>query len=535
MSHPADWYRQAVVYQIYPRSFADSDGDGIGDLPGIVAHVDHLARLGVDAVWLSPFHPSALADGGYDVDDYRDVDPRLGTLDDFDRLVAALHERGIRLVVDIVPNHTGSGHALFRKALADGPGSAAREVYIFRDGRGDQPPTDWTATFGGSAWQQVPDGQWYLHLFDVAQPDLNWDNPVVIEEFDRTLRFWADRGVDGFRVDVAQLLKKDLSEPLPSQAELDAHDPTLGNGRLVDRDEVHEVYRHWREIFNEYDPPRVAVAEAWVPANRRPPYATAQELGQAFNFDLLKAPLVAADLRAIVDDNLALAARSGASSTWVLSNHDMVRHATRYGLPAGQEDGRQYVLGDGRTVPCDAELGLRRALAATLFILSLPGSSYLYQGEELGLPQVVDIPDDARQDPTFFRSPGWDKGRDGCRVPLPWQPDGPSLGFGEAAPHLPQPPEFARFAVSVEDADPQSPLNLYRRALRLRRELLRGEDLSWADAPEGVLAFDRHDGWRCVFNVSAEPVGLDGEVLVASGELVDGLLPAATTAWIRPR
>ena len=533
-TNTSDWYRQAVVYQIYPRSFADANGDGIGDLAGIVDHVDHLVRLGVDAVWLSPFYPSALADGGYDVDDYRNVDPRLGTLADFDRLVDALHSHGIRLIVDIVPNHTGSGHELFRKALADGPGSPARELYHFRDG--DEPPTDWTSAFGGSAWQQVDDGQWYLHMFDVTQPDLNWDHPEVVAEFDQTLRFWADRGVDGFRVDVAHLLKKDLSEPLPSQAELDAADRTVGNGRLEDRDEVHDIYRHWRQIFNEYDPPRVAVAEAWVPANRRPSYATREELGQAFNFDLLQAPFRAEELRRIIDDNLALAARSGSSTTWVLSNHDVVRHATRYGLPEELRDGRQYVLGDGHTIACDADLGLRRALAATLLILALPGSTYLYQGEELGLPQVVDIADEYRQDPTFFRSPGVDKGRDGCRVPLPWTPDGPSLGFGSGEPHLPQPTRFRDLAVSRQDADSRSPLNVYRRALRLRAQLQDGEDMEWLDSPQGTVALRRHDGWVCVANLTSTPIDLpSGEVLLTSADLVSGKLPEATTVWLRPR
>lgn len=541
----ADWYRQAVVYQIYPRSFADSDGDGIGDLPGITAHVDHLARLGVDAVWLSPFYPSALADGGYDVDDHRAVDPRLGTLADFDDLVSALHGRGIRLVVDIVPNHSGSGHALFRRALAAGPGSPERDLYVFRDGRGEdgsEPPTDWRSVFGGSAWQRVDDGQWYLHLFDVSQPDWNWDNPAVWQEYDETLTFWADRGVDGFRIDVAQLLRKELSEPLPSQAELDALDPTEGNSPLGDRDEVHEVYRHWREIFNRYDPPRVAVAEAWVPANRRPAYASAEELGQAFNFDLLQAPFEAQAYRTVVTDNLDLARRSGSSSTWVLSNHDMVRHATRFGLPAGHQDGREHVLTDGRGVVCDVELGRRRARAATMFLLALPGSVYLYQGEELGLPQVLDIPDDQRQDPTFHRSPGWDKGRDGCRVPLPWTEAGPSFGFGPGGSHLPQPSWWGEFSVEAQQGDPDSFLTLYRNALALRRDLLGVEELEWLQTPEGVLGFTRPRAtgegpgpqqWVCLFNLTGEPIDLpEGTVLLSSEPLTGTHLPAATTVWM---
>ncbi|MEE2815766.1 MAG: alpha-amylase family glycosyl hydrolase, partial [Actinomycetota bacterium] len=265
-STDAAWWRQAAVYQIYPRSFADATGDGIGDVPGILSRVDYLAELGIDAVWLSPFYPSALADGGYDVDDYRDVDPRLGTLDDFDAMVSALHERGIKVIIDIVPNHTSNRHEWFQEALAAGRGSAARDRYIFREGEGENgelPPTDWVSVFGGPAWERVEDGQWYFHNFATEQPDLNWDNPEVREDFLTTLRFWSDRGVDGFRIDVAHMLTKDLSEPLPSSAEL-ALLPQDGTHPLIDRDDVHEIYAEWRKVFDSYDPPRTAVAEAWV-------------------------------------------------------------------------------------------------------------------------------------------------------------------------------------------------------------------------------------------------------------------------------
>ncbi|MGB7450334.1 MAG: alpha-amylase family glycosyl hydrolase, partial [Ornithinimicrobium sp.] len=330
------WWRQALVYQIYPRSFADSGGDGLGDLPGITSRVDYLATLGVDAVWLCPFYPSALADGGYDVDDYQDVDPRLGTLDDFDEMVSALHAVNIRLVVDIVPNHTSNRHEWFLQALAAGPGSAARDRYIFRDGSGPDgatPPSDWVSFFGGAAWERVPDGQWYLHHFAVEQPDLNWAHPGVRDGFLDTLRFWSDRGVDGFRVDVAHMLTKDLREHLPSQAELN-QTPVDGFHPTIDRDDVQEVYAEWREVLDSYDPPRAAVAEAWVEPDRVARYAHPTSLGQAFNFDLLLADFDAAQFRRVITDSLALAARSGSSSTWVLSNHDVVRHATRYGLPA---------------------------------------------------------------------------------------------------------------------------------------------------------------------------------------------------------
>lgn len=542
----APWWRQAVVYQIYPRSFADVDGDGLGDLRGILSRVDYLAALGIDAVWLSPFYPSALADGGYDVADYRDVDPRLGTLEDFDALVEQLHARGIRVVVDIVPNHTSDQHAWFQEALAAGRGSAARERYVFREGSGPdgaQPPTDWHSMFGGSAWQRVEDGQWYLHFFAIEQPDLNWAHPEVRADFVRTIRFWADRGVDGFRIDVAHMLTKDLSEPLPSKAALDAL-PLDGTHPLLDRDDVHDVYAQWRAVFNEYDPPRTAVAEAWVAPSRIPLYASPTSLGQAFNFDLLEADFDAGQFRRVVEDNLALAARSGSSSTWVLSNHDVVRHATRYGLPApgrgpdgrpADRHGRQWLLAGG-VGTLDVTGGLRRARAATLFLLGLPGSAYLYQGEELGLHEVADIPEALRQDPVYARSRGFDVGRDGCRVPLPWSSAGPSFGFGPGPAHLPQPGWMAGYAVTEQEHDPGSTLSLYRRALGLRRHLLAGEDLRWRDTGRpDVLRFARHPGWEVVTNFGATDVPLDGgEVLLSSGPVRQDVLPAETTVWIAP-
>ena len=545
------WWRQAVVYQVYPRSFVDVDGDGIGDIAGVTSRVDYLIALGIDAVWLSPFYPSALADGGYDVADYRDVDPRLGTIDDFDAMVAALHAAGIRVVVDIVPNHSSDLHAWFQEALAAGRGSAARERYIFREGKGEggaEPPTDWVSAFGGSAWERVEDGQWYLHNFAIEQPDFNWANDEVRDDFVRTLRFWSDRGVDGFRIDVAHMLTKDLSEPLPSQAELDAM-PRDGSHPTVDRDDVHEVYAQWRQVFDSYDPPRTAVAEAWVDPARVPLYASAESLGQAFNFDLLEADFDAGQFRRIVTSNLELSAVSGSSTTWVLSNHDVVRHATRYGLPhpGRKADGRperkhgnEWLLSRGVEPVLDREAGERRARAATLFVLGLPGSAYLYQGEELGLHEVPDIDDTLRQDPTFFRSPGVDVGRDGCRVPLPWSRSSDSFGSGGDHAHLPQPAWFASYAVEVEDADPRSTLNLYRRALAYRSELQTAEELEWlATGRNDVLGFARPHGWLVVINFGAHPFSLAdlpggaGAVILSSGGVVDDLVPAETTVWLR--
>lgn len=549
-STAADWWRQAAVYQIYPRSFADGNGDGIGDLQGIISRIDYLAALGIDAVWLSPFYPSALADGGYDVDDYRNVDPRIGTLDEFDQLTKRLHEAGIKLIIDIVPNHSSNRHRYFLQALEAGPGSPARDRYIFRDGsgpNGELPPSDWKSVFGGPAWTRVPDGQWYLHLFAPEQPDWNWDHPDVHEEFQQTLEFWGDRGVDGFRIDVANMLAKKLPDQLPDYATLTLEGSYAeGEHPIWDRDEVHEIYAEWRKIFNRYTPPLTAVAEAWVPAHRRVRYASPEGLGQAFNFDLLRANFNAVDFRAIIAENLELAARSGASSTWVLSNHDVIRHTTRYGLKAedatgmfGPSVGQDWLKAGGPRDQEDRVTGLARARAATLLTLALPGSAYLYQGEELGLPEVAEIPADRRQDPTFFRTDGEEIGRDGARVPLPWTPDKPSYGFSpstgsEQPPHLPQPDWFADFAVSVQDGDPGSTLELYRSALALRHRLQTDELMEWVDLgqPE-VLAFRRPNGWLSATNFGDTAVPLpDGELLIISSGDGSELGPYAT-AWLQ--
>ena len=552
-----NWWRQASVYQIYPRSFSDSNGDGIGDLNGITAKVPYLTELGVDAVWLSPFYPSALADGGYDVDDYRNVDPKLGTLEDFDAMAGALHAAGIKLIVDIVPNHSSDRHEWFREALAAPKGSAARSRYIFRDGLGENgelPPSDWDSVFGGPVWERItePDGtpgQWYMHIFAKEQPDFNWDNPEVRADFLKTLRFWSDRGVDGFRIDVAHALTKNLEGTLPSKADLDARGEALylaGEHPYWDRDEVHGIYAEWRTLFNEYNPPRTAVAEAWVHADRRARYASPDGLGQAFNFDLLQADFDAGQFRRTVTKNLAEAEASGASSTWVFSNHDVVRHATRYGLPsvrisaegeimAGQA-GKRWLLEGGRQEDVDIELGLRRARAASLLMFALPGSAYLYQGEELGLQEVgSEIPDAERQDPSFFRNKGVEIGRDGCRVPLPWSAGGSSFGFGPGGSHLPQPEWFAGTSVEAQENREDSTLSLYRRALSLRWELQSAETLEWLETGrDDVLAFRRPNGWTSVTNFGTAPFALPaGRLLVASSPAENGELPGAATAWLQ--
>ncbi|MFF4113754.1 glycoside hydrolase family 13 protein [Streptomyces sp. NPDC001714] len=541
-SRNPDWWRQAVIYQVYPRSFADADGDGVGDLRGITERLPHLAALGVDALWLSPFYPSELADGGYDVADHRNVDPRLGTLDDFDAMAAEAHRLGLKVIVDIVPNHTSHLHPWFREALLAGPGSAARDRYVFRPGRGahgELPPSDWQSVFGGSAWRRVPDGDWYLHLFAPEQPDLNWEHEEVRADFRTTLRFWSDRGVDGFRVDVAHALVKDLAEPLRDVAEFGPTGEEAlervapGTHPYWDRDEVHEIYRDWRKIFDTYSPPRTAVAEAWVPDARRALYARPDELGQAFNFEYLQTPWDAEALREVITGSLATARAAGASATWVLSNHDVVRHASRLMLPPGTDE-NAWLLSGGRAPRVDVSHGLRRARAATLLMLALPGSSYVYQGEELGLPEVADLPGTVLQDPIWEQTGHARKGRDGCRVPLPWTADGPSYGFGDGGAWLPQPEWFGPYAVGAQAGTAGSTLELYRTALRLRRKLLDGETLTWAEAPVGVLHFARTEGWRCVTNVSDVPVPLPpGEVLLASVPLPhDGTLPPDTTVWL---
>jgi alpha-glucosidase len=524
----APWWRDAVTYQVYVRSFADSDGDGVGDLPGVRSRLRYIRDLGVDAIWLTPFYPSPQADAGYDVADYRDVDPVFGTLDDFDALVRDAHELGLRVIVDLVPNHTSSEHPWFRAALAAAPGSRERARYIFRDGRGpgkDAPPTDWFSVMGGTAWERVtePDGkpgQWYLHLFAPEQPDLDWLNDDVRAEFESILRFWLDRGVDGFRIDVAHGLAKDPA--MPDLAGRDAHSGPSGEGHPYwDQDEVHDVYRGWRRVLDSYPGDHTFVAEAWVQRpDRLARYLRPDELHTAFNFNFLLAPWDANALRAAIDESIHTISGVGAPSTWVLSNHDVTRHVTRYG---------------------GGDVGTRRARAAALLMLALPGGAYVYQGEELGLPEVTDLPDDVRQDPSFHRSSGANPGRDGCRVPLPWSGDEPSFGFGPSRNSwLPQPIGWADLTASRQASDASSMLTLYRTALRLRRELpaLGDGKLTWVDGGESLLVFRREPGFVCVVNVGDKPatipdeVRTDAPVVLSSGPMdAAGALDGATAVW----
>lgn len=483
-SGPA-WWRTAVIYQVYPRSFADSDGDGIGDLPGLISRLDYLAELGIDAIWVSPFYPSPLNDGGYDVSDYRGVDPRLGTMDDIRTLVEQCHRRGIRILMDIVPNHSSSEHPWFVELLAAPPGSPAWDRYIVRPGRGPDAglaPNNWTSVFHGPAWSPLlhadgtPTGSWYLHLFDSTQPDFDWTHPEVLADFDATLRFWFDLGIDGFRIDVAHGLAK--QEGLPDQATQASEDGLLAEQRTPywDQDGVHDIYRRWRAIADAYDPPRVFCGEAWVESEERlANYLRPDELHTSFNFEYLKAGWDAERMREVIDRTIATHEAIGAPPTWVLSNHDVVRHRTR--LAPGYQEGTP-----------DEVRGLARARAATAFALALPGSAYLYQGEELGLPEV-DLPDDVRQDPAWHRSGGTDGFRDGCRVPIPWTATAPNHGFGPTdRSWLPQPAHWAGLAVAVQEADPDSTLHRYRELLRQRRAqpALQSTSMSWLPELQGA-------------------------------------------------
>ena len=540
-----EWWRDAVVYQVYPRSFADADGDGMGDLPGVTSRLPYLRELGVDALWLSPFYTSPQRDGGYDVADYCDVDPRFGSLADADELIASAHAMGLKVVVDIVPNHSSSEHELFQQALAAGPGSPERDMYVFADGRGEHgelPPNNWTSIFHGEAWTRVTEadgnpGQWYLHIFDTSQPDWNWQNPRVHALFRDVLRFWLDRGADGFRVDVAHGMVK--PEGLPDAAVNAEGLLDIPEGEVpiyFDNDGVLEIYREWRPILDSYEGERMMVLEAWIPEHRLPLYIGPEEAHQSFNFGFLQARWGVETMRAAIEKPLALADAVGAPTTWVLSNHDVIRHATRYGFPP------EHRFGEGLSreeIP-DAQLGLLRARAATLLMLSLPGSAYLYQGEELGLPEVADIPDELREDPSHKRAGV--PGRDGCRVPLPWTGDAPAFGFSPTGESwLPQPEVFGELAVDRQTGVEGSTLEMYRRALRLRREL----GLGRPDAPVefledlagGLLGLTR--GEVVVLVNTAEqtlplPAGLeDAELLVASGPVEPGTVPADGALWLR--
>jgi alpha-glucosidase len=566
VTHPGDvdWWRSAVVYQVYPRSFSDHDGDGTGDILGIIDRLPYLARLGIDAIWVSPWYPSPMADGGYDVSNHRDIHPDFGTLEQADTFIARAHDHGLRVLIDLVPNHSSDRHPWFQAALVARPGSAERELYIFRDGagsNGNTPPNNWPAMFGGRAWEPTtnPDGspgQWYLHLFAPEQPDWNWENPAVAEEFDAILRFWFDRGVDGFRVDVANSMAK-----APGLPDVDVHPETgeplvnvMTGTPYMNQPHVHDILRRWRTVADSYakingGPPRVFVSEAWVtPAAELARYVRPDELHTTFNFDALMCEWTAESQRNVIDLTLASTGAVGAPPSWVLANHDTTRVVTRYGRPITgvrfSQDGIdvESFAGIGTVPPgqTDVTLGRKRARAAVLLELALPGGAYVYQGDELGLEEVEDLPDEVLQDPTWKRSGHTVRGRDGCRVPIPWSGTEPPFGFGsvEHPPWLPQPAHWAELTVTSQDADPASMLNLYRAALteRRRNPALGDGTLTWDDdAPDGVLSFTREPGFRCVVNFGPGPYEIpDGtEVLLSSGLSDPRSVAIDEAVWLR--
>ncbi|MFI1166095.1 alpha-amylase family glycosyl hydrolase [Streptomyces sp. NPDC020801] len=533
------WWRDAVMYQVYLRSFRDGNGDGVGDLRGARSGLPYLAALGVDGVWLSPCFPSPQYDHGYDVADYRAVDPLFGDLDEFGRLVDDAHRLGLKVLLDVVPNHCSIQHSWFQEALRSDAGSPARARFHFADGRGrngELPPNNWRAMFGGPAWTRVRDsdgrsGQWYLHLFTPHQPDLDWRQPEVAEHFDDVLRFWLDRGVDGFRIDVAVGLYKhpglpDSTEPDADEAARDAVNPLAWN-----QPEVHDVWRRWRALCDSYaaadGKERVLVGEVAVPTPAdQALYLRPDELHQAFYFDLLHAPWDADAFRLRIDAALRDIAATGAPVTWVLNNHDQQRSVTRYS--------RSRRLGD---VP-DLERGAARARAAALMMLALPGSAYLYQGEELGLPEVTDLPPHVLTDPIVTATGDPQRGRDGCRVPLPWSGTQAPFGFSGAAgadTWLPQPDWFAAYSVESRRRDGSSSWHLYREALQLRRSLapLRDPELRWLAGPPESIVFARGDGFLCAVNFSDSPVAapVPGQPVLSSTPCDAGKLAANSAAW----
>ncbi|WP_285241462.1 glycoside hydrolase family 13 protein [Pseudarthrobacter sp. MEB009] len=548
--HSADtipgWWRSAVIYQVYPRSFRDLNGDGVGDLAGITEELPQLADLGVDAVWLSPFYRSPQRDAGYDVSDYCDVDPIFGTLTDFDVMMAESHRLGLRVIVDLVPNHCSDQHVAFQAAVQASAGSPERDMFIFRDGSGpdgNEPPNNWESHFGGPAWTRIigTDGrpeQWYLHLFDSSQPDFNWDNPAVHAEFERVLRFWLDRGVSGFRVDVAHALVKAAGLPAwGGRADGSSSEGFPGSAApMFGQPALHDIYRRWRAILNEYGHDRILCAEANVdPLPRLADWVRPDEMQQAFNFPYLHAGLDIHRLRGVITDSLVALDAVGAPSTWVLSNHDVVRHASRFGYN-GQGPRGGDGIGPADPQP-DVALGRRRAAAASVFMLGLPGAAYLYQGEELGLPDGIDIPEQLRQDPTFARTGGERLGRDGCRIPLPWRAAEPHLGFGPGAdPWLPFPDSFAALARDLQTGSPASHLSVYKETLALRRNLDLGRgSLLWAEDWCSGSALGYVNGTTLVLmNLNHEPLELPaGQVLVRSAaDGTDGWLASGETAWI---
>jgi alpha-glucosidase len=543
----SEWWRSGVIYQIYPRSFADANGDGIGDLKGIEQKLDSLAALGIDAVWLSPFFKSPQKDAGYDVADYIDVDPLFGSLQDFDSMLAKAHSLGIRVMIDLVPNHTSDQHQWFQKALASEPGSAEREFYHFKDGlgaNGELPPNNWVSMFGGPAWTRITEsygtpGQWFVHLFDSSQPDLNWSNEKVQEAFEEILKFWLDRGVDGFRVDQPHAMAK--AKGLPDHPYVSEAGAGFIEGRenppMWFQEEVHPIFRRWRKILESYEGDRAICGEAYVyPLSLMAQWVRPDEFHQTFNFRFLDAGWDAKKLFDAINESFEAFDGVGAPSTWVLNNHDVMRHRSRFGGSYGRTTASDGV-GPNQSQP-NNELGLKIAKGATLFMLGLPGTSYLYQGEELGLPEHTTLEDKFRQDPTFARTKGKRVGRDGCRVPLPWDQSSDSSGFSQTGKSwLPQPESYRELARSIQESDASSTLAFYKSALALRKELSLGEgSFAWVTGHTGPdsLAYE-NSGIRVIYNFGKNPIDLGNlQVLISSQPLVSGQLETNSCVWVKP-
>ena len=543
----SQWWRSGVIYQIYPRSFADSNGDGLGDLKGITSKLDSLATLGIDAIWLSPFYSSPQKDGGYDVSDYIAVDPIFGTLSDFDNLLEKAHGLGIRVMIDLVPNHSSDQHEWFKRALASKPGSPERAFYHFKDGLGENgelPPNNWVSMFGGPAWTRVTEsdgkpGQWFVHLFDSSQPDLNWANPEVQLEFEKILKFWLDRGVDGFRVDQPHAMAK--AEGLPDHPYVKEAGAGFIEGRenppMWFQEEVHEIFRKWRKILESYPGDRAMCGEAYVyPLSLMANWVRPDEFHQTFNFRFLDAGWDPKKLFDAINESFEAFDGVGAPSTWVLNNHDVIRHASRFGGDYGRATASDGI-GSGQPQP-DPVLGLQIAKGATLFMLGLPGVSYLYQGEELGLPEHSTLENKYRQDPTFARTNGARVGRDGCRIPLPWEPEGDSSGFSESGKSwLPQPESYRELARSIQEKNPESTLSFYKAALDLRKQLGLGEgSFNWLAGHQGpdTLGYENF-GIKVIFNFGKQPVDLSNlEILISSEPLSGKQLATNQCVWIKP-
>ncbi|MCP3989415.1 MAG: glycoside hydrolase family 13 protein [Actinomycetia bacterium] len=533
------WWRRGVVYQVYVRSFADSSGDGTGDINGLRGRLPYLRDLGVDALWINPWYQSPMADGGYDVADYRSIEPRYGTLADAEALITEAHDHGIRIIADLVPNHTSDQHAWFQEAIGADPDDASRRRYHIRHGRGvngELPPNNWTSVFGGPAWTRLDDGQWYLHLFAPEQPDLNWENPEVRTELESVLRFWLDRDIDGFRVDVAHGLIKD-----PDFTDIDDDgSEILGSSKQAnhphwDRDGIHEIVRGWKAVLDTYPGDRMLVAEAWVRPERLPLYLAPGEYDQSFNFDFLQANWDADELSQILEHSVKAAANVDSTPTWVLSNHDVMRETTRYGLPP-TTSWRTWPM-EGPPELLDVEQGRRRARAACLLMLGLPGSAYIYQGEELGLPEVWDLPVEVLDDPVWERSGRTQRGRDGCRIPLPWDRSTPSAGFSTGRPWLPQPEDWADYSAEAQRGRADSMLELYRTAIAIRAELgVSDETMDVMPSPPKSIVYRRGSGLTCVVNFGPDPIEVPAheEVLLASETMLSPTTIGIDTAiWLR--